>query len=174
MRPYTAVNNNYLSLTLSFNNANQLQIRSMREIDIDTVTQIDHETWRESSWFSEDFFKALHDPLWKCWILESTTKDNSILGYGLQYLLRGTSNIANLCIHPDQRGRGLGGILLRHMINYSREIGASIVELQVNTSNMHAYHLYVKHGFRAIEFLERYYSDTQNAYLMQLLLDRID
>jgi len=146
----------------------------MHRTDIDTVINIEQATWPLDSWTYEYFLECLDDPLWNCWILESTTTDNSILGYGFQYFSNGISHIANLCIHPHQRGHGLGGILLRHMINYGYNLGFSIVELEVKTSNINAYRLYAKHGFRIIQLLERYYSNTADAYRMRLIVNRID
>jgi ribosomal-protein-alanine N-acetyltransferase len=174
MPPYTDIIYNSQPLTISQNYFNEFKIRLMRESDVDIVSEIDRITWNESSWPSGDFFKALYNPFWSCWVLKSTTHDHAILGYGLQYLSHGRSHIANFCIHPNQRGRGLGGILLRHMIDHARRIGVSIVELEVNTTNINAYNLYVKHGFRKIYTLERYYSETEDAYLMQLIIRRTD
>jgi ribosomal-protein-alanine N-acetyltransferase len=154
-------------------NSAQYQIRSMDETDIDTVVQIEQNTWGDESWHSKHFFRALDDPFWHCWILESTTNGYSILGYGLQYFSYNESHIANLCIRPSQCGRGLGNILLNYMTDFARENGATVITLEVHTSNVRAYNLYVKHGFAIIEFLEGYYSKNKDAYRMQRILHRI-
>jgi ribosomal-protein-alanine N-acetyltransferase len=151
----------------------QHRIRSMYCTDINTLITIEQATWPSDSWSYEIFYKYLNDSLWNCWILESTNAntDSSILGYGVQCKLDESNKIsciANICIHPDQRGCGLGGILLRHMIDYARRTGASSVELQVGTSNKHAYMLYDKHGFRIVQVLKEYYSEGSDAYQMQL------
>jgi ribosomal-protein-alanine N-acetyltransferase len=161
-------------LSTTINNSDQYQIRSMRETDIDIVTDIDHYTWNNSSWTSEDFFHALQHPLWNCWILEGIDTDHLILGYGLQHSSDNESRIANLCIHPNRRGYGLGEFLLRHMINYAHRTGAWFIELQVDTSNIRAFRLYVKHGFTVVRLLPQYYSDNTDGYLMQLRINRLD
>ncbi|CAF0971112.1 unnamed protein product [Rotaria sp. Silwood1] len=166
-------NDNYQVLPINIERSTRCRIRRMRETDIDTIVKIEQITWPNESWSFEHFFDYLNNPLWHCWILTSTTNDYLVFGYGLQCIDKHVSHIANLCIDPNQRGRGLGGILLNHMIDYSRRLGASIVELEVNTSNMHAYNLYCKHGFIIIELLERYYSDSTDAYRMQLTINRI-
>jgi ribosomal-protein-alanine N-acetyltransferase len=152
----------------------QYRIRAMTVSDIPTVIQIDRATWGDKSWPIEHFFDFFDDPRSNCWILENNTIDDSILGYGFQKLTNGLSHITNLCLHPNQRGRGLGGILLRHMIDYARWLNISIVELEVDTSNIRAYTLYYKHGFRIIQYLERYYSEINDAYRMRLFINRID
>ena len=75
-----------------------------------------------------------------------------------------------MCIHPSQCGRGLGGILLCHLIDYARENGASNITLEVCTSNIRAYKFYVNHGFRTVGILPHVYSDHSDAYPMTLLL----
>jgi ribosomal-protein-alanine N-acetyltransferase len=153
----------------------QYRVRAMNQTDIDTLITIEQATWQSDSWTYEYFFECLNNPLWKCWILERTTNttNHSMLGYGFQHPsdeIDMISHIASICIHPDCRGYGLGGILLRYMIDYARGIGALIIELQVKTTNKHAYMLYVKHGFIIIRRLRKYYFDNSDAYLMQLNL----
>lgn len=151
-------------------NVKQYRIRTMTVTDIPTVVKIDRATWGDTSWSLEQFFDFFDDEFSDCWILESNSVDYPILGYGFQKSSNGVSHITNLCLHPDQRGRGLGGILLRHMIDYARWLNISIVELEVDTSNIRAYTLYFKHGFRISQRLERYYSENADAYRMQLFL----
>jgi ribosomal-protein-alanine N-acetyltransferase len=168
-------NNIQQALAINDNSECQCRIRSMHETDIDILITIEQATWHSESWTYEYFLECLNDPLWNCWILERKTSigDNSMLGYGFQHLSnrkKMISHIASICIHPDCRGCGLGGILLRHMIDHARGIGALIVELIVKPTNKHAYMLYVKHGFEVVRLLRKYYLDNSNAYLMQLNL----
>jgi len=170
MPPEININDVYQTFTIPSNNQNRYRIRPMHENDIATVIAIDRVTWGNDSWRSKDFFQAINNPLYNCWILESIKNDYIVLGYGVQYLLNDVAHISNLCIHPNRRGRGLGGILLRHMIDYARENDASIIELEVDTSNIHAYRLYINHGFRIFQFLPRYYSEYSDGYKMILIL----
>jgi ribosomal-protein-alanine N-acetyltransferase len=170
-------NTNDIGQALSITNDNECQyrIRSMHRTDIDTVINIEQATWPLDSWTYEYFLECLDDPLWNCWILErkTSTAGNPILGYGFQHISDETeilSHIDSICIHPDYRGCGLGGILLRYMLNYARGAGALTIELIVKTSNKHAYMLYVKHGFTIVRRLRKYYLDKSSAYLMQLIV----
>jgi len=174
MPPHIDVNLDDQPSATKVNNSNQCRIRSMVQTDIPTVFEIDQATWGDCAWSLEHFFDLLNDPLCNGWIVESTTTDYPILGYGFQVVSNGISHIVNLCIHPDRRGRGLGEILLLHMIDYGRRLGSSIVDLEVDTSNVPAYRLYFKHGFRIIQLLQQYYSDTADAYRMRLIMNRID
>ncbi|UJR10145.1 hypothetical protein I4U23_014362 [Adineta vaga] len=168
MPPYTELDKEYQSPTINVDNVNQYRIRPMTELDIETVVKIEQDTWKDYSWRADIFFDAIHDPACNCWILETTTIGHSIIGYGLQHTSDDTAHIRNLTLHPTQCGRGLGGLLLRHMIDHAREYGALQVELQLHVWNMRAYSLYIKHGFTVIDYLDNYYEDRTDAYVMEL------
>lgn len=170
MPPAINISDVYETFTTTFNNRNRYQVRPMHESDITTVISIEQITWKKESWRSKDFLEALDDQSSNCWILESNTNDYIVLGYGLQVFSNGKSHIINFCIHPNRRGHGLGRILLRHMIDYARENNASTIELEVHTTNMHAYTLYFNHGFRIFRFLPQYYSENADGYHMILEL----
>ena len=170
MPPEVSMNDVYQTFTLTSNNRNQFRFRTMQENDIAIVVDIERITWPTQSWSSEDFYQYFDDPRWVCWIIESTTNNHQLLGFGIQNLSNGVSHIANLCIHPDQRGRGLGKMLLRHMIDYACLIGALSVSLEVDPQNTPAYTLYANHGFRIHRYIPQYYSDTSDAYEMTLLV----
>ncbi len=170
MPPDININDVCQAFTTPWNRQNRYRVRSMHETDIVTVVAIERDTWGIKSWSSKNFHQAIKDPLYKCWILESITTDYVVLGYGLQYQTERGSHIANLCLHPSRRGRGLGSILLRHMIDYARENNATMVKLEVETLNTRAYLLYVKHGFHIVNFIPHFYSENSDAYKMTLIL----
>lgn len=169
MPPYTETN---LDCSTSTKHVEHYQIRTMTTTDIPSVVPIDQATWGDHSWPIDEFLKTLTDPLHHCWILECLGHAYPIVGYGFQRLSDGISHITNLCLHPNHRGRGLGNDLLRHMIDYARSFNISKVELQVSTCNVPAYTLYVKHGFVVSHLLESYYSEDDDAYHMELFLDK--
>jgi ribosomal-protein-alanine N-acetyltransferase len=170
MPPDININDFYKTFTAPSNRQNRYRIRAMNETDIVTVVAIERDTWGNESWLSEDFHQVLRDPFYHCWILESIITDYVVLGYGLQYQTDDGSHIANLCLHPSRRGRGLGHILLHHMIEHTRENNGSIIELEVLTTNTQAYMLYVKHGFEIVDYVPDYYSKYSDAYRMVLKL----
>ncbi|CAF1394606.1 unnamed protein product [Adineta steineri] len=158
------------ALAITSNKPNQYEIRPMNETDLPTVLEIEKIVWHDESWDLEFFYNFFNDPLSSCWILENTNSAQSIVGYGLQSLLHNKSSITNLTLHPSQWGRGLGGLLLRHMIKHARLSCAVRMSLEVSTSNKRAYNLYFNHGFRISKLLPQYYSEGSDAYCMILVL----
>ena len=168
MPPYTETK---LDCSTSTNDVEYYHIREMTMTDLPSVIPIDQATWGDSSWPTDDFVTIVTDPLHNCWILECLGEAYPIVGYGFQRTSDGVSHITNLCLHPNYRGRGLGDLLLRHMINHARSLHVPKVELQVSTCNIRAYTLYTKHGFTVHHLIERYYSADDDAYQMELFLD---
>lgn len=76
-------------------------------------------------------------------------------------------HIMNLAVDPAHRRRGLGSGLLRAGLDYLRQLGARRVELEVRTHNRAAICLYRKFGFTVERLIRHYYSNGDDAYLMQ-------
>lgn len=75
-------------------------------------------------------------------------------------------HILNIAVDPVFRRQGLGQRLLECALEYSRQLGASRVELEVRTGNETAIALYQKYGFEIRELLPCYYSNGEDAFLM--------
>jgi len=94
-------------------------------------------------------------------------KTVSLLGYGGFWLIVDEAHICTLAVHPDWRGRGLGELLLTHLIGRATELNATFLTLEVRASNLAAQQLYQKYGFRLVDRHERYYSDNhEDAIIM--------
>jgi ribosomal protein S18 acetylase RimI-like enzyme len=56
-----------------------------------------------------------------------------------------------LYLHPDEQGRGLGSLLLKHCENEVRKLGARRLVLNVNKHNAPAIAVYQKNGFAVVK-----------------------
>ncbi|CAF0832300.1 unnamed protein product [Adineta steineri] len=164
------INDDDQALAMTSNKPNQYKIRPMNETDLPTVVEIEIMIWGDESWNLGFFYDFFNDPLSSCWILENTNSAQPIVGYGLQSLLYNESSITNLALHPSQWGRGLGGIILCHMIKHARLTCAVRMSLEVSTSNERALKLYFNHGFRISKLLPKYYGSS-DGYSMILQLE---
>lgn len=86
-------------------------------------------------------------------------------------------NVAGLGMMVDAgwRGRGVGGALVRAVIEATRELGAHKLALQVWPHNEAARRLYLRHGFVEEGILRRHYprrnGELWDAVIMGLVLD---
>ena len=59
--------------------------------------------------------------------------------------------LEQLYLLQEHRGKGLGGLMLRHIENHARKLGCSTLSLQVNKQNAGAVAVYRKAGFTVRE-----------------------
>ncbi len=91
----------------------------------------------------------------------------SIVGYAGLWLMYDEGHVTTIATHPNVRRRGLGELLLVHLIDIAMEIGARWVTLEVRVTNASAQALYQKYGFQIVSTRPHYYSDNnEDAYIM--------
>ena len=95
----------------------------------------------------------------------------SMVGYGSIWVWANTSILSTLCVAPQHRGRGIGGLLLQHLMNAAAVLGAQEMSLEVLRGNGAARHLYESFGFTAVGVRHRYDSQTgEDALVMHVAL----
>ena len=91
----------------------------------------------------------------------------ALLGYGGFWLIIDEAHICTLAVHPDWRGKGLGELLLMHLIEHASQLNAAVLTLEVRATNLVAQRLYGKYGFRKVGRRSGYYMDTgEDAIIM--------
>ncbi len=78
-----------------------------------------------------------------------------------------TGRIFSFAVRPEYRNRGIGGALLREIINIFGKIGVSKIILEVRSGNVMAIKFYERHGFYKVGISENYYGDGEDAVLME-------
>lgn len=73
-------------------------------------------------------------------------------------------NIGPLAIVPEYQGKGLGRVLLRHIVNFAKEKGYEKTILCVNAENEMAKRLYIQEGFKQVEAVVCYQYDLVEQY----------
>jgi ribosomal-protein-alanine N-acetyltransferase len=90
-----------------------------------------------------------------------------VLGYAGFWLIVDEAHVCTLGVHPDWRGRGLGELLLAHLLDHAIKVGAAVATLEVRVSNVAAQSMYRKYGFVPAGLRRRYYSDNnEDAIIM--------
>lgn len=169
-------------------------IRPMEPGDVPTVTAIDKESfptpWQASSYLYElrrakqSFYYTLLRPAtdktvssrqrWLYWLrdISGLPRESRVIGY-MGFRFRPTeAHISTIAVHPDWRGKGLGELLLLTAVEKSLEQGATVISLEVRPSNQVAQRLYRKYGFRFSGVHRGYYRDGEDAWLMEVEVDR--
>jgi ribosomal-protein-alanine N-acetyltransferase len=89
-----------------------------------------------------------------CWVIK---KGDALLAYGLMSIAVGESHVLNLCVHPDYQAKGLGTMLLVHLLEIAVERNANMTFLEVRPSNFSAIKMYIEQGFDEIGIRRNYY-----------------
>jgi len=99
------------------------------------------------------------------------TINGFVVGYIAGFLAsERVGRIFSLAVHPAYQRRGVGGNLLEEIIDMFRRMGVLEVTLEVRSDNITAKRFYEIHGFFQFGLAEKYYNDTQSAFLMKLEL----
>jgi [ribosomal protein S18]-alanine N-acetyltransferase len=127
-------------------------VRAMREEDIDAVMAIEQRAY-PFPWTHGIFRDCLRAgyPMWLA------VREGAIVGYGVLSIAAQEAHILNICIDPDEQGKGYGRRLLRILIRCARAHRAERVFLEVRPSNPRAITLYQDEGFNEIGRRPRYY-----------------
>lgn len=135
----------------------EVNIRVMQEEDIGEVENIEKMSF-SSPWTSRLFYLEIKKKSFASyWILEFEKK---IAGYGGYWKIGDEAHLITFAVHPSYRRRGLGKILLSHIMEEVRKKGIKRATLEVRKSNYPAQALYEGFGFKKVAIRPHYYHDT--------------
>jgi len=146
-----------------------VRVREMTELDVDAVYSINRRSFAGDAWSREAIEREFRLPYSKRFVLEV---DGEVIGYTFIWLIRGEAFIMTFAVDPDHRGRGLGKMFLRRVID-SLSSKVESFTLDVRKSNLPAIRLYRSVGFSVVKERPRFYSDGENALVMELRTGKI-
>lgn len=114
-----------------------------------------------------DFADELERPVTRCLIAKDRAT-GAVVGYALGWLLLGELEVVSIAVAADQKRRGIGRLLLDHLLELARYESAMRVFLEVRPSNGAAIALYQARGFEAVGRRRAYYRDGEDAITMAL------
>jgi ribosomal-protein-alanine N-acetyltransferase len=143
-----------------------ITIRSMTEPDLESVLAIEQASfptpWRREHFHNE--IAASHSfPL-------IALIDETVAGYVCLMSLFEEAQILNVAVKPNLRGKGVARILMHHALEVAAREGASFISLEVRASNNAAITMYETLGFSRTGNRRNYYGGTEDAVLMEKIL----
>ncbi len=134
----------------------------MSEDDLKEVYFINKQSFTSDAWLLEAFKREFELPYSYKFVLESR---GSIIGYIILWIIDKEATIMTFAIKKEYRGKGLGKLLLKKVMERIKTVADRIV-LDVRKSNIKAIRLYKSLGFRIIKERKRFYSDGEDAFMM--------
>jgi ribosomal-protein-alanine N-acetyltransferase len=141
-------------------------IRPLRWWDLEHVLDIERQVFGANAWPAESFWSELarQDRYYV------VAEDDSVRGYGGLWIAAADCDVQTVAVDPAVQGRGVGRLLLDHLVQHARELGCRRVHLEVRRDNAPAVRLYESRGFTRVRLRERYYPDLSDALVMGLAL----
>lgn len=126
--------------------------RAMRASDLEAISRIELSAYPYPWTFG--IFRDCMAAGYECWVLERSAE---LIGYGVLSVAGGEAHVLNLCVAPDEQGRGHGRRILARLLDLARWHHADRVFLEVRPSNKTAVALYDSVGFNEIGKRPNYY-----------------
>jgi ribosomal-protein-alanine N-acetyltransferase len=142
-------------------------VRRCREQDLDQVLVIERICFKQPYDYLTFFYFLTKEPE-GFYVAE---ENGHILGYAIFSSKNNRGNIISIGVLPEFRRMRIGGKLLEEGLNFlSRKVEE--VELQVRVGNREAIDFYRRFGFREKGRIYNYYSDGEDALVMQKRIAR--
>ena len=93
--------------------------------------------------------------------------DHRVVGHAGIAILAGDAHVTTIAVHEDQRGKGVGGLLLDEIFSAARTSGCRALTLEVRVGNVQAIAFYESRGMTRAGIRPGYYGDTgEDAVIM--------
>jgi len=144
-------------------------LRRMRWWDLEAVHALETALFPDP-WSVETFWSELaHVPESRHYVVAED--DGEVVGYAGMVATGHQADVQTVAVRADRQGRGLGGELLRALLDEARRRGAGEVLLEVRAENVAAQDLYARHGFERIGVRRGYYRPGgTDAFVLRLRL----
>ena len=104
-------------------------------------------------------------------LLATSGPEGAIAGYVCRWVVADEVHVLNVAVHPNARGRGLGGALMWEVLDEARDHAVRAVTLEVRRSNEAGRRLYESFGFEQVGERPNYYGRGEDALILRLELD---
>ena len=141
-------------------------VRDLSGDDLDEVLRLNYRCFENGENYTKHTFSyLLSQPNALCF--QVVTAESRMAGF-LCVLLGndGVAHITTIGVAPEHRRRGLGGMLLDHLLATMAERRIGSVVLEVRVGNVAAQMLYKACGFSVVQRLSNYYNNGEDGFLM--------
>lgn len=124
--------------------------------DLDGVLEIEQASFHNPT--TREWYESELERPDVCYVFVIRTNERRVAGFCAFWRIVDQIHINNLAIRPDCRGRGLGQMLLAHVLDEAARLGAAHATLEVRRSNDAARRLYERAGFQVAGVRPSYYT----------------
>ena len=151
-------------------------IRDAVSADLEAIVSLERSAAGAAHWDRSEYARALDVEGGSTakrilLVAESNAEPMGVCGFAVARVIADEWEVENVVVASDSQQKGIGGLLLRDLIERAQRHRATRILLEVRESNVPAIALYKKHGFLQDGIRQSYYSNpTEDAILFSLSL----
>lgn len=138
-------------------------VREARSEDALSIYEIEKEAFSTPWTYESIKLEINNNKLSRYLVVE---KDKSLVAYAGIWLIINEGHITNLAVKEEYRGKGVGDLLIKSLINFAERKDLDILTLEVRKSNNIAINLYEKYKFEKTGIRNEYYRDNMEDALI--------
>ena len=128
-------------------------LRKMTIDDLSEVMKVELAAYPHP-WSQKNFEDCIRNSIYSCWVFEL---DQQLAGHVVISTAAGEAHILNICVTPEQQGKGWGRKLLKEAEWIAKQHQAEECFLEVRQSNIIGLNLYESVGYNQIGLRKNYY-----------------
>lgn len=141
---------------------------SIKLEEIEEIVKIAKTSFLQTNNYSKRYFEKYYFHYPEGFIV--VKNNNKIIGYLVLQLKDNSAKIISLAVSPSYQRRGVGSILLKHSLNELKKKKVDKIILHVRIKNKKAINFHQKFNFKVLKIIRNYYSNGEDAYLMERLI----
>ena len=140
-----------------------MDIQTASLLDLNSLWRLEKSAFAKDAWPLVDLIAVL---TWPDYIRLKMVEEGEMIGFvsGDPRPSQSVAWISTIAVDPRWQRRGVGRLLLRAC---EEQVKQPRVKLSVRMSNYQAITLYEKEGYRTVDVWGRYYSDYEDALVME-------
>lgn len=146
------------------------QVRAGTEADVARVVEIELAAETAPHWGADAYLRIVQREgiVRRCLVVAEA---ELVVGFAVGKVMGELGELESVAVLAEARGRGIGSALCVAVVDWLRDAGATVVELEVRAGSFGAQRMYQRMGFVAVGRRARYYSlPIEDAVLMRLEL----
>lgn len=142
-----------------------VMVQRMRWWDLEEVHALEQALFGPDAWTVGQFWSELaRVPESRSYVVARS--EGRIVGYAGTFAVGPEVDVQTVAVAADAQGRGIGRLLVQHLVEHARQAGARVLHLEVRADNAPALALYERLGFVATGRRRDYYGRGRDALLM--------
>lgn len=132
-------------------------LRPMRWWDVEALLPLEQQLFGREAWSAETWWAELAQPAQRRYLVLPGEQPGQVVGYAGVSVAGAQGDVMTVAVAPALQGKGVGGVLLRRLVDEAASLGASRLLLEVRADNAAAQRLYEREGFERIAVRAGYY-----------------